>query len=194
MRHGLRTAFGLWLLATLVTGMLYPLAIWGIGRLLYPVSSSGGEQFFEGRSVGLHQIGQQWKSPAFFWGRPSDASTKDGWRISGSSSLSPASKELYTKVMERKNTLSINNGAEPPNDLLFSSSSGLDPHIHRESALYQISRIAKARQLNPQQEEALVQMVKNFPGESMLERSSSQHIHVLTLNLTLAKQFDNLKN
>lgn len=186
-------ALGFWLLTTLVTGLLYPVLIWGVGRIFYPISASGGEQFFEGRRVGLHQIGQEWKDPAFFWGRPSDASTQDEWRISGSSSLSPASKKLYALVMARKRA---NEGQEQrvpndqvPSDLLFSSGSGLDPHIHRDTVLYQIPRIVKARKLNRQQEEALLQLVQEFPGESMLEPASTQHIHLLSLNIALASQF-----
>lgn len=187
-RDALYTAIKFWLLLTLVTGVLYPVLIWGVGKLFYPVSASGGEVSYKGSVVGLHQIGQQWQDPSFFWGRPSDASTVDGFRISGVSKLSPSSKELYEHVMKRKQRLE-NQDADAewvlPSDLLFSSASGLDPHIHRESALYQVPRIAKVRGLTAQQQEELVKLVQEFPGESMLESKDSQHVHVLSLNLAL---------
>lgn len=190
MRQSLRAAIGLWLLATLVTGLLYPLTVWGIGKLFYPLSSSGGQHFFEERCVGLHQIGQQWKDPAFFWGRPSNVTVQDEWLISGNSSLSPASIKLYETVMARKTKLMNETPSQTvPNDLLFSSGSGLDPHIHRDTALYQIPRIVKARKLTKEQEEKLIQMVNDLPGESMLEKISTQHVHLLTLNLALIHQF-----
>lgn len=187
----LRAACIFWLLTTLVTGLIYPTLIWGVGRLFYAQSASGGQQLFEGRVVGLHQIGQEWRNPAFFWGRPSAATTQDDWLISGSSALSPASKKLYELVMARKSAFEAQGQSQTPvpSDLLFSSGSGLDPHIHRETAVYQIPRIVSARRLNAEQEKALLQLVQDFPGESMLEPTSTQHIHLLSLNIELESQF-----
>lgn len=187
-RDALYTAIKFWLLITLVTGFMYPVLIWGVGKLFYPVSASGGAVSFKGRVIGLHQIGQEWKDPGFFWGRPSHASTVEGWRISGGSKLSPSSKVLYENVMQRKQLLENQDSDSAgvlPSDLLFSSASGLDPHIHRESALYQVPRIAKVRGLSAQRQEELVKLVQEFPGDSMLEPKDSQHVHLLTLNLAL---------
>lgn len=191
MLQSLRASIGLWLLTTLFTGLLYPLAIWSVGKLFFPDSSSGGQQYFKEQSVGLYQIGQQWKDPAFFWGRPSHATIQNGWLISGNSSLSPASIKLYETVEARKQKLMNDTSSTlPPNDLLFASGSGLDPHIHRDTALYQIPRIVKARNLSKEQEEQLVQMVQELPSESLFEDTSTQPVHLLTLNIRLAEHFD----
>lgn len=199
MRKQLQIAIGLWLLTTLVAGVLYPLAVWTVGQLCCPTSASGGAVFFQERCVGCHQIGQQWNDPAFFWGRPSSRPHDEEWAISGSSALSPASYKLYDMVMKRKEKLlAISHQTEKsdsllPNELLFASASGLDPHLHRASLLYQIPRIANARQLTEEQEKALVTLVTQFRGTSMLKNADQEHLHVLTLNIALENQFP-LKN
>lgn len=190
MNKDIFIAIKLWLVATLVTGILYPLVVFGIGKLFFPFSASGGALSFKEQVVGCLQIGQEWNDPAFFWGRPSERPLSAPWVISGASSLSPSSRKLYETVMQRKKKLiTEQEEGAVPGDLLFASASGIDPHLHRASLLYQVPRITKARNLTPSQTEALTNLVSNFPADSLLTSHTKQYLNVLKLNIALETQF-----
>ncbi len=147
-------------LLTLLTGVIYPLFM----------------TLFSGVSSSAFLIGQSFQSEGYFWSRPSACNYQT--LPSMGSNLGPTSKTLQETVEKRRSTL----GAGAPSDLLFSSGSGLDPHISIESALFQIERVARVRHLPPEELKALIKTLTEprtfgFLGE--------ERINVLKLNLQL---------
>ncbi|WP_380170330.1 potassium-transporting ATPase subunit KdpC [Kineococcus sp. DHX-1] len=182
-----RTGLGLLLAATVVLGLLYPLLVFGIGRLT-PGRADGQIVSSAGKPVGSVLIGQQFTGGQWFWPRPS-AAGKDGYdpTSSGASNLGPENSDLLKAVEERRATLAAADGTAPADvapDALTASGSGLDPDISPEYAQQQIARVAKARGVSEQQVASLVAAHTEgrqlgFLGEPV--------VNVLQLNLALAK-------
>lgn len=146
MKHLLQS-LRLFLLLTLLTGVIYPLAIWGASQLLMPGKANGDLLFREGSPIGSRLIGQSFATPNYFQPRPS--ATNYHTLPSGASNLGPTSKALKEAVEQRREALLAANDLPKdyplPSDLLFASGSGLDPHISPAAAKLQIDRILKAR-------------------------------------------------
>ncbi|GAB3466922.1 potassium-transporting ATPase subunit KdpC [Kineococcus endophyticus] len=180
-----RTGLGLLLAATVVLGLLYPLLVFGIGRLT-PGRADGQIVTSAGTPVGSAIIGQQFTGNEWFWPRPS-AAGKDGYdpTSSGASNLGPENSDLLKAVEERRATLAAADGTAPADvapDALTASGSGLDPDISPEYARQQVARVAAARGLSEQQVASLVAAHTEgrqlgFLGEPV--------VNVLQLNLAL---------
>jgi len=180
-------AFTLFLVITIITGVIYPLAVTGITALVFPTQANGSLLYKNGKVIGSALIGQDFSDPKYFHGRPSAAGENgyDGTSSSGSN-LGPTNKTLVNAVTERANSVRVKNDLESvapvPSDLVTASASGLDPHISPMAASLQIARVAKARNVSEYKVKTLVE--KNtekrqfgFLGEP--------RVNVLRLNLAL---------
>jgi potassium-transporting ATPase KdpC subunit len=162
----------LFLWMTFVTGVIYPLLITAIAQLTMSAQANGS--FVEKRGSAL--IAQNFQGERFFWPRPSAIHYNP--LPSGGSNLSPTSALLKQMVEERKKRW----GQEAPLELLFSSGSGLDPHISLETAYFQMERIAKARGMEPKKVKEVIDSQIIYPLFGFL---GSPHVNVLLLNIAL---------
>ena len=186
MKSTLRPALVLFGALTLVVGVLYPLAVTGIGQIAFADKTSGSLVMRDGKTVGSTLIGQSFSSPGYFWGRPSAtgpmANNASGSSGSNQGPLNPA---LVDSVKERIAAL---RDADPGNtnpvpvDLVTASASGLDPEISAAAARYQINRVAQARKLPRERVEALV--LDNTVAQA-LGFFGETRVNVLRLNLAL---------
>ncbi len=179
----LRPAASLLALLTLLTGLIYPLAVTGLAAVIFPHQAHGSLIEAEGTVVGSALIGQPFDDPAYFWGRPS--ATNYGARPGGGSNLGPKNPVLLAAVEARVAALRAadpGNQAPVPVDLVTASASGLDPHISLAAALYQVARVARARGLDEAQVRALVQAQMEGRQGGLL---GEPRVNVLRLNLAL---------
>lgn len=178
-------------LTLLLTGLAYPLAVTGLGQLLFPARASGSLVRDErGQLVGSSLIGQSFIQPAYFQGRPSAAGDK-GYdaAASGGSNLGPTSKKLRDRVAAELVRLRRENPeAAPlvPVELVTTSGSGLDPHLSAAGALWQVPRVARARGLAPERVRAVVERQIE---ERLFGLLGEPRVNVLQLNLALNLQF-----
>ena len=173
-------------LLTIVTGLAYPLLITGIAQSIFPGKANGSLIMKNNRIVGSRLIGQNFTGPKYFWGRPSATSTHPyNAQASGGSNLGPGNPELVNAVKKRIAKLRAvdpENKAPVPVDLVTSSASGLDPHISKAAADYQVKRIARLRNISEIKIQNLVEdhakgIHMGFLGEPV--------VNVLELNLAL---------
>jgi potassium-transporting ATPase KdpC subunit len=155
-----------------------------VAQTLMPYRANGSLLYVNGTLVGSELIGQSFTSPGYFHGRPSAVDyTGDA---SGGSGLGPSSKKLIDQVTQRVAQVRVEDNLPPdapvPADLVLSSASGLDPNISVESAMIQVSRIAKERKLTESDVRALVQQHIEPPQFGVL---GAEKINVLKLNLAL---------
>jgi len=159
MKH-VRPALVSFALLTIVTGVVYPLAVTAVGQLLFNSQANGSLILKDGKPVGSTLIGQPFDDPKYFWSRLS-ATSPVGYNgaASSGSNLGPLSDALVDAVKGRVDALKASdpdNTAPVPVDLVTASSSGLDPHISPAAAQYQLARVARARGLDRQTVQALV--------------------------------------
>ena len=181
-----RPALVLFLALSGVTGLAYPLLVTGLARLAWPGQAQGSLIVHDGRVVGSALIGQQFSDPRHFWGRPSATSpTPYNAANSSGSNLGPSNPALAGAVAARVAALRAadpGNTAPVPVDLVTASASGLDPHISRAAADYQIARVARERKLPEPQ---VRQWVDRFTEWPLLGAIGEPRVHVLQLNLAL---------
>ena len=182
----LRPALMILLLITLLTGVAYPLVVTGIAQTLFRAQANGSLVVKAGKPVGSTLIGQPFDDPKYFWSRPSATSPfADNAGSSSGSNLSPTNADLVKTVQGRVDALRAadpGNDAPVPVDLVTASGSGLDPHISPAAALYQVSRVARARKLDP---EAVRELVERHTEGRFLGFLGEPRVNVLTLNLAL---------
>jgi len=182
----LRNALTTLLLFTLLTGIIYPVAVTGIAQTVFPHQANGSIIAKAGKSVGSYLLGQQFEDPKYFWGRIS-ATTPYPYNGSSSSgsNLGPNNPDLLKAVKARIQAL---NAADPSNkekipiDLVTSSASGLDPHISLAAAVYQVKRVAKIRGLD---EISVKMLIENHSHGRWLSIFGEPVVNVLELNLAL---------
>jgi potassium-transporting ATPase KdpC subunit len=188
MNTVLRPAMVLFLLLTLVCGVLYPYAITGIGQLAFTDQVNGSLIVRDGKTVGSSLIGQAFSSPKYFWGRPSATGpVPNNARASSGSNLGPLNPALMDAVKGRIDALKAAdpaNNAPIPVDLVTASASGLDPHISVAAALYQLPRIARERQLSV---DAIRTLIDQNTEAQYFGFFGEPRVNVLELNLALDK-------
>ena len=169
---------------TLITGLLYPLAVTLAANLVFPVQSKGS-LIIEGDAVrGSTFIGQDFKSDKFFHGRPSSSSYDT--MASGASNLSVTSAALKTEVDKRRDEWQKTYGTyNIPEEMLYASASGLDPEISPEAALIQAECVSKARGYDMHKKTRLMEYIKRKADPKGMTVLHISRVNVLELNLVL---------
>lgn len=195
MLREIRPAIVVLVALTLITGLVYPLAMTGIAQVVFPHQANGSMVERDGKVIGSELIGQNFTSDKYFHGRPSATTAPDpkdptktipapyNAANSGASNLGPSNKALIDRVKGDMATLQKQNPGTPvPIDLVTTSASGLDPDISPDAALFQVPRVAKARGL-PQ--EQVRRLVDDHTQERFLDILGEPRVNVLELNLAL---------
>jgi len=192
VRRQLLTAIRVIVALLIVTCLVYPLAVWAVGRVAFPGQTDGSLVTAGGRTVGSSLIGQQWSDPngsplpQYFQPRPSAAGDGYDPTASGGSNLGPSNPTLLASVAQRVAAYRAFNGlagdAPVPVDAVTASGSGLDPDISVANALAQAPRVARARQLDPASVVALIHAHTEGRALGVL---GEEAVNVLKLNLAL---------
>jgi K+-transporting ATPase ATPase C chain len=186
MRQTLRPLWVLFCLLTVFTGVIYPLAVTAIAHLAFARQASGSFVSRDKELVGSSLIGQSFQDHKYFWGRisattpmPNNAASSAG------SNLGPTNPALIDAVKARIDQLKSadpENSLPIPVDLVTASASGLDPHISPAAALYQVARVARARNLDPA---LLRRLVQDHVEGAQWGLFGEARVNVLMLNLAL---------
>lgn len=186
MRSLIRPAMVLFLILTVITGVVYPLVVTAIAQVIFPDQAAGSLIFKDGKAVGSRLIGQSFTDPKYFWSRPSATSPRpyDGFASSGSN-LGPLNPALTDAIKARIDTLHAadpSNAAPVPVDLVTTSASGLDPHISLAAANYQAARVARARGVPLAAVQSLISIHAQGKWLGVI---GEPRVNVLELNLAL---------
>ena len=195
MLQHIRPAVTMIVAMTILTGIAYPLAMFGLAQGIFPHQANGSLILRDGKVIGSSLIGQNFSGENWFHGRPSattDTDPNDSTKTvpapynaanSGGSNLGPTSKALVDRVTGDATKLAAENPGTPvPMDLVTTSASGLDPDISPAAALFQVPRVAKARNL---QETQVRQLVQDHISRRLAGLIGEPHVNVLELNLAL---------
>lgn len=184
--RALRPAISLFAVLTVITGAVYPLAVTGVGKFIFPHQAAGSLIAVNGKTVGSELIGQNFSDPKYFWGRlsatgpyPYNASASSG------SNLGPLNATLTDNIKARIDALKAadpDNNTPIPVDLVTASGSGLDPHISPAAAAYQAARVAKIRGIDKAKIDALI---AQHTESRQLGLFGETRVNVLKLNLAL---------
>jgi potassium-transporting ATPase KdpC subunit len=182
----IRPALVLLIALSVLTGLVYPAAVTGIAQLVFPRQANGSLIVKDGKVVGSSLIGQPFDDPKYFWGRLSATApfAYNAGASSGSNygSLNPAFHAAAKGRIDALREADPDNEAPIPVDLVTASGSGLDPHISPAAALYQVSRVAKARKLD---EARVRQLVQSQIEGRQLGILGEPRVNVLRLNLAI---------
>ena len=192
MTRQLRPALAVLFVLTIVTGVVYPLAITGFAQLVLPHQANGSLIVQDGKAVGSELIGQQFSDPKYFWGRlsatgdyPYNAFNAQTLTGSSGSNYGPMNPALVKAAQARVDALQAadpGNTSAIPVDLVTASGSGLDPNISVAAALYQAPRVARLRGLPLEQVQALI---AQYTQGRQLGFLGEPRVNVLELNLAL---------
>jgi len=186
MKDQIRSALTMLIVLTVLTGLIYPLAVTGLAQVFFPEQANGSLIVREGKVIGSKLIGQHFDKPEYFWSRPSaTAPFPYNAAASAGSNLGPTNPVLLNAVKARVVAL---RAADPGNelpipvDLVTASGSGLDPHISPAAASYQVKRVAHARSLD---ENSVLALVSKHTEGRQFGVLGEQRVNVLMLNLAL---------
>ncbi len=186
MLREIKTTLILFVLLAILTGLAYPLLITGVGQAVFPHQANGSLIRENGKIIGSALIGQEFREPKYFWGRPSATSPMPyNGAGSSASNLGPNNPLLIEHVKERVKALQAADPTEKgpvPVDLVTSSASGLDPDISIAAANYQIPRIAKAGGLT---KITLMHLVQQYTSYPLLSFLGEPVVNVVKVNLAL---------
>jgi K+-transporting ATPase ATPase C chain len=182
----IRTAVLLFFVMTLLTGVIYPLTVTGLSQALFPRQANGNLIKINEEKTASELVGQPFGGPRYFWGRPS-ATTPVAYNAASStgSNLGPSNPNLKAVIQMRIDALlaaDSENRFSIPVDLVTASGSGLDPHISPAAALYQVSRVAKARDID---ERKVADLVRRHMRDRQFGILGEPTVHVLRLNMAL---------
>lgn len=180
MTKHLKTSLLYTVITAVLLGIVYPLAITGLSRVLFPKQAEGSLIRKNGRIIGSSLLGQSFTGAGYFHSRPSAAGAGYDASASSGSNLAPTSQTLVTRIAN--STTSEAAGADVPVDLVTASASGLDPDITPAAALYQVSRVAKERNLPTQ---AVRDLVLSHVTPRQFGLLGEPRVNVLQLNLAL---------
>ena len=184
MKKNLITAVLMTIATTILLGIIYPLVVTGIARVIFPQKASGQLIQREGKIVGSRIIGQPFTGPGYFHSRPSAAGT-NGYDAanSGGTNLGPTNKTLIDRIKQSAETVQAENPGKPvPVDLVTTSASGLDPEITPAAADFQVPRVARERGMA---EDRLRRLVAKHTAGRQLQILGEPRVNVLELNLEL---------
>ncbi|MFZ0030665.1 MAG: potassium-transporting ATPase subunit KdpC [Candidatus Cybelea sp.] len=181
----LGTSLRVTVVSVILLGLIYPLAMTAFAQLIFPWQAKGSPVTINGRTVGSAIVGQLWKKPQYFHGRPSAAGKGYDPTATGGTNFGPTSKKLIDSTRATIAALEKENpdaSGSPPMDLITSSGSGIDPDITPEAAYWQAPRVAKARQMSLAAVRALV--ARHVRGRTF-GFLGEPRINVLEINLAL---------
>lgn len=188
MKSLIRPALSLFVVLTLVTGVVYPLAVTGVAKAVFPSQAAGSLIVKDGKTVGSSLIGQNFTDPKYFWGRPSATSPmSNNGQGSAGSNLGPLNPALSDAIKGRVDALRAadpGNKALIPVDLVTTSASGLDPEISVAAARYQAARIARLRAVSPEVIEGII--ARHTQGR-LFGLLGEPRVNVLEMNLELQR-------
>jgi K+-transporting ATPase ATPase C chain len=190
--RALRMALILWLL----TAIVYPLLILGLGNLAFPFQAQGSILYnIDSKPLGSALIGQYFSSDRYFHGRPSAIHYSQGKRahptgISGGSNLAPSNPELIKRIQAQVGENPIEENSTLPADAIYTSASGLDPHISLHFAKQQLARVAKARKIK---EDDIIPLLRKYTDGRFLGLFGEPGVNVVRLNYALDLQDINQK-
>ena len=186
MKSMIRPAVSLFVVLTVVTGVVYPLAVMGVAQAAFPHQAAGSLIVKDGKTVGSSLIGQNFTDPKYFWGRPSAPTPMaDNGQGSGGSNLGPLNPALTDGIKGRVDALRAadpGNKAPVPVDLVTTSASGLDPEISVAAAEYQAPRIARLRGIAP---EVVQGVIARHTEGRLFGLLGEPRVNVLEMNLEL---------
>jgi K+-transporting ATPase ATPase C chain len=186
MRDLVRSGILLFLF-TVLLGVIYPFAVWGVAQILFPFEANGSLVERDGQIVGSELIGQNFTLPGYFHSRPSAAGNGYDAAASSGSNLGPTSRKLIDRIRTDSEILASENPDMPiPADLVTTSGSGLDPHISPEGAAFQVPRIAVQRKRG---EGIIRKMVAENTEGRQFRIFGEPRVNVLKLNLALDREF-----
>lgn len=189
MKQLIRPAISLFVLMSVVTGLAYPVLVTGAARIAFPDQAAGSLVEVDGKVIGSSLIGQNFTDPKYLWGRPSATATMPyNGGASGGSNQGPSNPALVDAVKARVAALKAadpGNTAPVPVDLVTASGSGLDPHLSVAAAEYQTARVARARQLAPDQVRTVI---ARHTEERLFGLLGEPRVNVLAVNLDLDRQ------
>jgi potassium-transporting ATPase KdpC subunit len=182
----IRPAVTLFVIMTVLTGIVYPLAVTGIAQLLFPDQADGSLVTAGGQPVGSSVIGQSFSDPKYFWSRPSATAPQPYNALASSGSnqgpLNPALTDAIKTRIDALKAADPANTLPVPVDLVTASASGLDPEISIAAAKYQAARVARVRGIAPEQVQALIE---SHARGRLFGLVGEPRINVLELNLAL---------
>ncbi len=186
MKSIIRSCLGLFVLLTIITGLLYPVLVTGLAKTIFPSKASGSIVYKGDQAIGSELIGQNFTNPKYFWGRPSATGPQpyNSTASSGSNQgpLNPALADAVKGRIEALQSADPTNKHPIPMDLVTASASGLDPEISPQAAQYQATRVANARKMS-------VDKVNELIAANTQDRQwgifGEPRVNVLKLNLAL---------